>query len=138
MIISLPLFQSTRPSQTSTIQQSFASPRIIISIHEAFADLDPDPPTTLLAPGDFNPRGLRRPRPVRRLSGVRAPGISIHEAFADLDAPDHVLTNRVHYFNPRGLRRPRPVLVTLVVQIDDISIHEAFADLDYSAQNTHL
>ena len=101
------IFQSTRPSQTSTTKLKSVFTGETISIHEAFADLDASIKGIGESLKDFNPRGLRRPRrcPLR-ISWMGIP-ISIHEAFADLD-PD------------RAKR----------MWIDVISIHEAFADLD--------
>ena len=84
-----------------------------ISIHEVFADLDGIPTSNNRSDGDFNPRGLRRPRPDVRAGVVAIEVISIHEVFADLD----------------NLRQPPP-------QILPISIHEVFADLDNSCQPT--
>ena len=79
-----PLFQSTRPSQTSTYWLTICIYSFPISIHEAFADLDLPFPDRRSFHLYFNPRGLRRPR--RILQSFYSP------------PPD---------FNPRGLRRPR-------------------------------
>ena len=101
------VFQSTRSSQTSTRADLDARANRQISIHEVFADLDKRMYDAYHALGDFNPRGLRRPRrgrfkcgqfpykfqstrssqtsTRRRLVHIRSALISIHEVFADLD-----------------------------------------------------
>ena len=56
------LFQSTRPSQTSTQLGGGKYAAHRISIHEAFADLDRQEAHNSIPVFDFNPRGLRRPR----------------------------------------------------------------------------
>ena len=124
------IFQSTRPSQTSTLRYPTAlwhmwnfnprglrRPRLVtpfldkvglyISIHEAFADLDMAACITSWTPTNFNPRGLRRPR-------------------RDIKIFWSIWSN----FNPRGLRRPRRWFHTVAINTNHISIHEAFADLD--------
>ena len=82
-------------------------PNSTISIHEAFADLD----LTIIYwcdnHFDFNPRGLRRPRP--------------KEAFRMSDKTKFQSTRPSQTSTDRHLGRP---------VILDISIHEAFADLD--------
>ena len=56
---------------------------------------------------NFNPRGLRRPRPNMAQMTLRLSRISIHEVFADLDRQTYGLN-----------------------AANKISIHEVFADLD--------
>ena len=105
--ITFSLFQSTRPSQTSTVFLIFYN----------------------LSYMYFNPRGLRRPRQLVthifkdfvRFQSTRPSqtstfcfcipyhcrSISIHEAFADLDMSSAFSGTNTYDFNPRGLRRPR-------------------------------
>ena len=125
---------------------------LLISIHEAFADLDLHRPRMIISLGNFNPRGLRRPRQKRdgveialslfqstrpsQTSTLRVRllvphvHISIHEAFADLDASITGIGESLKDFNPRGLRRPRRCPLRISWMGIPISIHEAFADLD--------
>ena len=79
-----------------------------ISIHEAFADLDPKCfVCTINFNPNFNPRGLRRPRRNTTCGDAAEYRISIHEAFADLDRGRKNSGAKAENFNPRGLRRPR-------------------------------
>ena len=59
---------------------------LVISIHEVFADLDSPKMFAMTLWRNFNPRGLRRPRPGLLQADVLPILISIHEVFADLDS----------------------------------------------------
>ena len=78
-----------------------------ISIHEAYTGLDRATKAEETLTGNFNPRGLYRPRPSFSWS---------FRSFAD--------------FNPRGLYRPRLNPVNPVTYRTPISIHEAYTGLD--------
>ena len=84
---------------------------LLISIHEAFADLDLHRPRMIISLGNFNPRGLRRPRQKRD-------GVEIALSLFQSTRPSQTSTLRVR----------------LLVPHVHISIHEAFADLDYKAK----
>ena len=101
-------FQSTRPSQTSTSSAGSGIRSVpVISIHEAFADLDdgdnmakqpvhvfqstrPSQTSTRQVGPDLCSSGFQSTRPSQTSTradtvGLRSVYISIHEAFADLD-----------------------------------------------------
>ena len=59
---SIVAFQSTRPIQASTFSAICSPPSMEISIHEAYTGLDLYPGIYNGTGGNFNPRGLYRPR----------------------------------------------------------------------------
>ena len=79
-------FQSTRSSQTSTPPARFTVPRLT----HRFQSTRSSQTSTVHSSergyrqADFNPRGLRRPRPDKATAQGQY-HISIHEVFADLD-----------------------------------------------------
>ena len=122
-------FQSTRPSQTSTLLQRMSSSMF------RFQSTRPSQTSTWDDKARERGEEFQSTRPSQtstfeRLAEYSLDPISIHEAFADLDlsAPQH--WGSTSNFNPRGLRRPRREAGRLGRKAKKISIHEAFADLD--------
>ena len=101
-----------------------------ISIHEVFADLDGIPTSNNRSDGDFNPRGLRRPRPDVRAGVVAIEVISIHEVFADLDRPAASAPAMLSLFQSTRSSQTSTRTRRFPGSPPIISIHEVFADLD--------
>ena len=124
------VFQSTRPSRTSTILGFLSGNHFRISIHEALTDLDPSGHIRSLPFRNFNPRGPHGPRHYCSAAGTIDKTISIHEALTDLDmgrcikavAGDISIHEALTDLDINGKAS---------AELYDISIHEALTDLDY-------
>ena len=101
------LFQSTIPSQVSTIDSAVKHHTKIISIHDTLAGIDSYAFRTKMSPLYFNPRYPRRYRLAGFRYVVRGRNISIHDTLAGIDTDGVIFALDEIHFNPRYPRRYR-------------------------------